>query len=410
MRNDSRYNGFMIIHIDGIKENFTRQKDKQKAAIFAYISQNGPVARKDITTALHLRSTSVSMLVQELIDDGLVAEGQSLTRGRAGRPDIGLRIAEARLVAATIYVEGYKFIGSLVDMAGNILMQKSLKIPPQETNQTVLKKYKLMLGALKNAAPAKSECIGAGISAVGTIDEKNRTWVNADRWPKIKDLNVGIFENDIGIPIGLRRNLDIELEYMLEKKPECRTKSTILFHWGFGIGGAYAYQGKILDSPAGRYMDIGHTIVHSTSKKRCRCGLYGCLEAEAAIFGLLPLLQKRFPNLQEDSSDIDSILSDPQICTIPGINHAINTVGIFLSNLYKIFYPHRIFLVGPFARNPKVVKCLEKTIIKTFYAKLRDKVHHIDLITIPDGFSGCMWANAYPFFRKRLTELLAARV
>jgi transcriptional regulator of PTS gene len=400
----------MIIYIEKIKENFTRQKDKQKVDIFAYLSQNGPAARKDITKALGLRSTTVSILVQELIDDGLVAEGKSISRGRAGRPDIGLQIAAARLVAATIYVEGYKFIGSLVDMAGNILIQKTVKVPSKETNKTVMEKYKQILSMLKNAAPAKSEFLGAGISAVGTIDEENRVWVNADRWPEIRDLNVGIFEETIGIPIGLRRNLDIELEYMLEKKPEYRKKSTILFHWGFGIGGAYAYHGKILDSPAGRYMDIGHTIVHSTSKKRCRCGLYGCLEAEAAIFGLLPILRRRFPNLREDSNDIDRILSDPRICSIPGINHAIHTVGISLSNLYKIFYPQRIFLVGPFAQNSKIVECLEKTILKTFYAKMRDKIHRIDLVTIPDGFTGCAWANAYPFFRKRLLKLLTARV
>lgn len=401
--------GSMIIDIKALQETFTRQKDRQKVDIFAYLCDNEPVSRKDITKNLHLRSTTVSNIVQELIDDGLVVEGESITQGRPGRPDFGLHFVPERLVAATIYVEKYTFIGSLVDAAGNILGQKTVAVAPHSTNNEVLKKYKELLNLLEKAIPDKSEFLGLGISAVGTVDTKNRVWVNSDRWPEIKDLNIIDIEKFAGIPVSLRRNLDNELEYLLETNPECREENTILFHWGYGIGGAYAYQGKILGSPAGRYMDIGHTVVHSKSKKKCRCGLYGCLEAEATIFGLLPSLQKRFSGLREDSEDIDKILSDPELYRVPGIIHAIEAVGISLSNLYKLFYPHRIFLVSPFAQNVKILEYLRKTISKTFYAKMQEKLYLVNLIPIHDSFAGCKRANAYPFFRKRFRELLASR-
>jgi transcriptional regulator of PTS gene len=399
----------MLLDVTELRKNLSRQIDKQKADIFSYIFRNEPAARKDITQNLGLRSTTVSNIVQELVDDGLVVEGKSLTQGRPGRPDIGLHSVPERLVAATIYVEDHQFIGSLVDIAGNILAKITIAVQPQEANLGVIRQYRKILKHLKDAVPAGSEFLGVGISAVGTIDGKNNIWVNADRWPKIQDLDIGQLGKENGVPIVLRRNLDNELAYMLEKNPQWRNENTILFHWGFGIGGAYAYQGTILDSSAGRYMDIGHITVNTKSKRRCRCGLYGCLEAEAAIFGLLPLLRRYFPGLREDSDDIDRVLGDPKIFRIPAINHAIDTVGLALSNLFKIFYPHRIFLVGPFSKNTEVVNRLETIILKTFYKKMRDQVHTVNLIVIPDGFIGCTWANGYSFFRKRLREMLTIK-
>ena len=400
----------MIININALQETFVRQKDKQKVNVFACLCENGPVSRKDIIKELKLRSTTVSNIVQELIDDGLIVEGKSITRGRPGRPDFGLHFVPEKLVAATIYVEKYTFVGTLVDAAGNILAQQTAAVAPQDANAIVLKKYRKLLDILKKAIPVKSEFLGLGISAVGTVDTKNRIWVNSDRWPEIKDLNLADIEKHDGVSVNLQRNLNVELEYLLETNPEWCNESSILFHWGYGIGGAYAYQGNILDSPAGRYMDIGHTVVHSKSKKKCsRCGLYGCLEAEAAIFGLLPLLQKRFPDLQEGSDDIDKILSKPDLHKLPGITHAIDTVGISLSNICKLFYPHRIFLVGPFVQNAKILEYLRQSISKTFYAKMREKLHHVKIIPIPDGFAGCKWGNAYPFFRKRFEELLISK-
>jgi predicted NBD/HSP70 family sugar kinase len=399
----------MLLRINEIQGFHARQIDKQKTDIFAYLMQHAPQSRKDITRNLRLRSTTVSNMVQELIADGLLIEGRSKNSGRPGRPDLSLWPVSERLVAATIYIEDHKFIGSLVDIAGRVLLSVTIEVPSEGTNEDINAGLTRILEHLKGAVPLGSEFLGVGISVVGTVDSENCVWVNADRWPQMHELNIGDFARRNGVEVILKRNLDVELEYILENNPQWRKENLVLFHWGFGIGGAYSYQGRILDSPLGRYMDIGHTIIYPKSKKRCRCGGFGCVESEAAIYALLPTFRKRFPNIKEDSEDIDKVLADPHIFNIPGIKHAVDTVGLCLSNLFKIFYPHRILLVGTFVRNVKIVERLEKIILGTFYAKLREKVGKVDLVVIPDSFKGCTWANAYPFFRKRLQELLTAK-
>ena len=399
----------MLFNIETIHETHARMIDKHKAAIFTTLIQHGPMARRDLTRNLRLRSTTVSNLVKELISDGLVTEGIYNNSRKPGRPNLSLRPVPERLIAATIYVEDHKFIGSLVDIAGNVLAQKMVEIPAEGTNTEIFDGLEEILITLKEKIPEGSEFLGVGISVVGTVDSRNNIWVNADRWPMIHDLNIGTLADKIGAPIILRRNLDIELEYMLEKNPPWSKENTVLFHWGFGVGGAYAYHGRVLDSPFGRYMDIGHIIIHPESKKICRCGGYGCVESEAAIYALLPTFRTKFPGLREKSVDIDAILADPNVFDIPGIKPAVDTVGLCLSNLFKIFYPHRMFLVGSFVRNAKIVERLEQIILETFYNKMKETVHRVDLIVIPDGFTGCTWSNAYPFFRKRLKTLLSVK-
>jgi predicted NBD/HSP70 family sugar kinase len=399
----------MIFNFGEIHGSHARQKDKQKAIIFSYLVEHAPVTRKDMTKNLRLRSTTVSNVVQELIEDHLVVEGESKTPGRPGRPDFGLRPVLSRLVAITVYVEDHMFIGSLIDIKGNILSEEIIRVSAEGANNDVTRALEQIIYRLKKDVPQESEFLGISVSVVGTVDSANLIWVNADRWPKIKNLNIGVIAERNGTVALLRRNLDIELEYMLEKNPDWKNENTVLFHWGFGVGGAYAYKGRVLDSPLGRYMDIGHTIIHPNSKKKCRCGVCGCVESEAAIYALLPLLRREFPNLKEESVDIDRILSDSRVLDFPGIKQAVKTVGLCLSNLFKIFYPHRMLLVGAFMRNEKIVEQLEKIILETFYNRMKDKVHKVDLVAITDGFKGCTWANSYPFFRKRLQELLTSR-
>jgi transcriptional regulator of PTS gene len=397
----------MLFNYSTIHGPHAKQKDKQKAEIFSCIANSGPLSRRDITHTLKLRSTTVSNIVGELVADGLLREGLSKNLGRPGRPDLSLSPVFDRMSAISLFVEDRYLIGSLIDIGGRVLRQAQVYVPADGGNEICLEGVDSLIKTLFSEVPTGCELLGVGMSVVGTVNTGRGIWVNADRWPEIRNLDLGKYFQRKGLNFVLRRNLDIELEYMLEKHPGSRKENTILFHWGFGVGGAYAYQGRVLDSPFGRVMDIGHTIIHPHSDKKCRCGVYGCVESEAAIYALLPTLRHRYPDLREESEDIEKILSYPEVFEIPGIGAAVDTVGLCLSNLFKIFYPHRIFLVGAFIRNEKIVGRLEKILLETFYPKMKDTVHHVDLEVIRDGFTGCTWANGYPFFRKRLKELLS---
>ncbi len=398
----------MLIDLDTLHTPRVRSRDLQKLMLYRHISSRAHSTRKELAQILNLRSTTVSNLVQELITDRLVTEGPSKNPGRPGRPDASLIPIYDRLVGISVYVEDRRFYGSLIDLSGTLLAQVQCFIPSEAGNDFVLNRLGGILQSLIDAVPRGSELLGIGISVVGTVDSGRKIWVNADRWQEIRSLDLRILEQRLGVELILRRNLDIELEYILEMNPRFREESTVLFHWGFGVGGSYAYQGRVLESPVGRYMDIGHSIIDPGSTRQCRCGLYGCMEAEAAIYAILPILRQRFPDLREESEDIERAVASPDILELPGMRRTVELVGLCLSNLYKVFYPQRVFVVGIFFRNEQIVRQIEDYMMEHFYRKMKEKVQSVELHVIEDGFRGCAWGNVYPFFRRRMSELLSA--
>ena len=208
------------------------------------------------------------------------------------------------------------------------------------------------------------------------------------------------------VPLFLYRSLDPELEYLLFKNSEYRKGGTLLFHWGYGIGSAYSYGGQVLKSTIGRFGEVGHWQVEPESGKRCSCGSYGCLETEAALWAILPEIRKVYPDAPEDEAGFTAFIRTLDITSMNIMKKALGYVSRSLGNLYKIFYPDRIMLLGPFTENPYVLEKLEYafTIHIPEYAR-----SSIDFNVVREN-NGAVLGNVYHLFRKALKPLLETRV
>ena len=82
-----------------------RPSDRQKASIYRAVAASPGCSRSTLARRLRLRPTTVSHLVQELLDDGLVAERRDRVAGRSGRPRASIEPVPARLAAVSLCVE-----------------------------------------------------------------------------------------------------------------------------------------------------------------------------------------------------------------------------------------------------------------------------------------------------------------
>ncbi|MDX9957196.1 MAG: winged helix-turn-helix domain-containing protein, partial [Spirochaetia bacterium] len=92
-------------------------RGEKKEAIYRQILENPTISRMEMAKNLKMRANTVSDLVQELLDDGLVVETRTQPNGMRGRPVHTLKISATRCVCLSIYPEDYHLIGSLMDMA-----------------------------------------------------------------------------------------------------------------------------------------------------------------------------------------------------------------------------------------------------------------------------------------------------
>jgi len=397
----------MLFTIGDIHEGTRyRIKDREKALIFQSICTERETTRKRIAENLKLRPTTVSAVTQELIEDSLIEETTNRSAGKPGRPELKLIPNNNRLTAISIFVEGKKLKGKLVNMGEEILAENEYSLENDVENEEVERTIFRLTEELKKANPQDSKLLGAGVSLVGTVDSKEKRWITCARWNRIKNLDFKRIEEKSGLKITIRRALDTELEYQLIKFPEYRKENILLFHWGYGIGSAFAFHGKVLTSSIGRFAEIGHTRVPGADDRPCLCGSRGCLETVAAMWALLPELKEMHGIETDDERSFADILETESIARSKVIKKAISHVSIGLTNIFRILYPDHILLIGPFTENQVIFERLILTFDATLPGYMKGAV---GFSTIRGGFKGSIYGNVYTLFLDKLKELLKMR-
>ncbi len=398
----------MIFSIGDIHQGTRyRIKDREKAIIFQEICTGTGVTRKTISKKLQIRPTTVSYLVQELIDQNLVTEGNRKQIERPGRPELYLLPNNNSLTAISLYVEGRKLKGQLVNLKEEIIFQDEMTIGEDAGNREFSNALISFLQQLKSQKPPDTLLLGAGISLVGTVNSRKNLWISCARWNRIKNLDFYEIEKQINIPIIIRRALDTELEYKIVKNREFRNKNILLFHWGFGIGTSFSYRGTVLSSTIGRFGEIGHSRIFENDSKPCRCGLKGCLETEAALWAIASELKKESINVNDDEREfIRTLQEENNIINTDTMINALKHVSAAITILHKIFYPDEILLIGPFTENKTILEKLQDSIYTNIPQYARSS---LKISVIYGGFTGSIYGSIYGMFFNKLRELLTAK-
>ncbi|KRE15899.1 hypothetical protein ASE63_16940 [Bosea sp. Root381] len=330
--------------------SFQAAHDRDCARVYRLILAGGAHSRGEIGRHLRLRSTTTSSVVADLVDRGLLLEtvGQA---ARRGRPAATLLANVRRLGASVIHVASRSLSGALVDLWGNIVAERSITIDPDADTDAIADVMVAIAGQLLEAMPPGMSHAGTAVSLSGLIDLPRGQWLLASRWPRMRGLDVAAVIAPIAGPVEICRNLDAELRARAVREPESFAGSTLLLHWGWGIGMSYAVEGRPF-APAGSFGEIGHWRVSSLGGQRCGCGNTGCLETGAALWSLLPALRAHWPDLAEDEARLARQLAGRDLVNLPEIDAAARLLAHALANACRIFFPTRIAVSGPFTANP----------------------------------------------------------
>ncbi len=395
----------LLASIDRVHEGSPhRVKDEEKALLYREICVGRLPTRLGLARKLDIRPSSVSEAVQELLDDGLVEERNPRgARGRTGRPQLLLAPRPDRFVAISVYVDSRELKGVLVTLQEEVLAEEVLTLPQNAGNRELSTALLDLLGRLRGRAPRGSEVAGAGLSLPGTVNGRTRTWVRVARWPKLADLAFAGLEAKVDFPIFLRRMNEAELAYYLDCSPAARPGTTLLLHWGFGIGAAAAFHGELLTSSLGRFGEIGHARIGADATAKCLCGLNGCLETSAALWSLLPAFADALGALPQDERQLAPFLGNLRLQRLPEMGRAMDAVQEALVLLSMIFFPDTVLLTGPFTENAVLFRRLSDGFRALLPRYARDA---ISLTAIPGGMPGCRRGGANPVFRQALARAL----
>jgi transcriptional regulator of PTS gene len=177
----------------------------------------------------------------------------------------------------------------------------------------------------------------------------------------MRNLALAEVQEQLGIEVSIRRQLDVRLNYEMVRRPALKSGNTLLFYWGYGIGGAFASHGEIIGSQTGVFCQIGHIAINPDSVRPCLCGRLGCLESEAAYWALQPDIARLYSDIVDNNEfQAAGFLREHAIFDQEFFKKAQKSVAYALSYLQAILVPDRVLLSGMFLENPTVQDSLVK--------------------------------------------------
>jgi glucokinase-like ROK family protein len=238
------------------------------------IYSGGEISRAELARSTDLTRTTVSRIISELLDDGLVIEvGLGVSDG--GKPPVILQIDNHGRHLIGIDLGSNHLQGGVTDLRGNILYRYELPMQDQDGEAALELVYDLVDMLL---AATDQPILGIGIGTPGLIDAPHgiiRLAVNL-RW---RDLPLrDLLAKRYHLPCYLSNDSHAAAvgEYIFGQSPKGK-KHQIVIKAGRGISAGIMLDGQLFVGENSIAGEIGH-ITMLEGGELCACGNTGCLE------------------------------------------------------------------------------------------------------------------------------------
>ncbi|WP_221584937.1 ROK family protein [Microbacterium sp. G2-8] len=316
-------------------------RQQNLSTVLRLVHVEGSLSRSHIGTETGLNRSTVTALVTELLELGVVRETQTAPTGRVGRPSLGVA-AEGDVVALSIVAEPDAVTVALVGLDGSIhsRVRHDLASAPSP------RKFAQITASLVDGMRADIErhyrLVGAGLVVPGLVDPTGTVLFAPPLGWKREAISARL-ENALGVRVAAGNNASIGA--MAEARFGIgRGTDNLLYLTGsrHGIGGGLIFDGTLLRGTSGFAGELGHTVVVPRGAK-CACGRRGCLEAEVNPARILELLGRR--KLDEDELDIElGVVRDSAVAA--ELARQVDVLSVALTNFVNAFAPETVVLSG----------------------------------------------------------------
>jgi len=249
-------------------------------------------SRTEIARSLNLTKTTLTNIIGELIENGILAERPiEPSRGTPGRHPIGLTLSDAAPLIFGLDIQRDALVLFLSDLCGSILGERRCAYPP--ASQTIGQLKARIEGMYRElAASQPRRILAAGISAPGPLDVKTGLLLRPfELYTDSRDFDiVGLVSGLAGAPAFM---INDAAGLALAEKLMGRASdldSFMAMAICSGIGGSLYLEGRLYEGMPGRLNGIGHTTIDISGPK-CSCGNIGCLEWFTGMKNILGLAE-----------------------------------------------------------------------------------------------------------------------
>jgi predicted NBD/HSP70 family sugar kinase len=250
------------------------------------IAEARSLSRAQLAKQTGLNKTTVSSLVAELIERGIVTESGLSDGGGVGRPAQILQLDDSRIAALGLEINVDYVAVCVCDLRGAVRFRAAVGHDNRESAPGLAFELlaELVGDALAECGTLGLTPVGAGISVPGTVEAATGMLIHApnlgwDDLPVAASLRESLGDPGFSLSVGNDANLAALGE--LESGALRGIRHGLLLYGNVGIGGAVIVDGAIFPGSGGFAGEIGHIPVRPFDGEPCRCGGRGCLETLA---------------------------------------------------------------------------------------------------------------------------------
>lgn len=346
--------------------NLLSMKKNNRSQILSNLQKLGKTSRKNLSDILQLTRASITILVNEMINEKIIVElGEDYERRQIGR-----RIQLIDVNYSYKYILGVNLEpgNSFVCLGSMDLKPISIKKLSQYNKNTehLLKEIeKKAIEIIKENNLDKERILGLGVSIVGIVDVKSGKSINS--WGLVED-NLDIkkmLSTSLELPVFVDNNVRALAQTEVFLNSPNPSENAIFVKYGNGIGSAIILNEEFYIGDKLKSGEIGH-ILSQPKGEKCHCGKKGCLETVASTWAIRKKL-----NIPKEISE-EEILGrykkgDEDLISL--FDKAMTHLAIAIQNYIKLLDPQEVILYGYIFEEPALVQNLRDK-IRTFSSDL----------------------------------------
>ena len=313
-----------------------------RASLLTDLFHGGMQSRQQLAASTALSQASVSNLIGEMIDEGLVEEA-GLVGSDGGRQRVLLRVRAAFRYVVGADVGETRVLVELYDLAMSRLAAATLEHDddPQQVAGRLLAGLR---SVLDEAEVSPADVLGFGVGVPGVVDEDGVVDSQSTGWDAVPLGAMLRAATDVPIFVdnGAKTHGQAEMWFGAGRG----ARHAVIIMIGTGVGAAVVMDGRSYRGANSNAGEWGHTTLIYDGDE-CRCGARGCLEAYIGA----DRIGRRLAAATGETYGPDLL---PRLLATPTLPAGAQEVfaqtagylGAGLADLINLFSPERIVLGG----------------------------------------------------------------
>lgn len=271
-------------------DNMANVKRTNRSAVLRNLHENGGTSRKRLSETVKLTPATISKIVSDMIEEGLVTTGSVLEKSNSvGRREVMVMLNPHARCALGILINIGEALLSAVWLDGSVIFTERVSIERRAPADATLERLtKRLLELAEENGLEREKTIGIGVAIRGITGMDNRTMCHS--YGALKEENYPLAEKVeqlSGMKVIMANNVrSLFLAQMFNARDKS-SRSQYFLRCEYGIGAALSINDKIWLGDTGHCSEIGHVPVVRRGGRPCACGKSGCLETIASPNAIL---------------------------------------------------------------------------------------------------------------------------